>query len=310
MISSDFLTYKKNFILHLKIERRLSENTVKSYQNDLNRLYCFWSKIIDESPVPVELKQAIERYLVNLHYKKISRNTIARKLSCFKSFEKFLSTQGIMLNLDIKRPRLHQKLPIHLSIDELTYLLDKVTETELETRYPIRTKTIIELLYATGIRCSELVNIRLCDIDMINKTIRIKGKGDKERITLFGTKAKERIEAYLLHERPPTANAQENLLINYRGQGITTRSIQRIFVTLQKLIPTKRPLTPHKIRHSFATHLLSQGVDLRIVQELLGHKTIASTERYTHVSLEDLATTCESHHPVKNILKTKSSVPK
>lgn len=306
MISTDFLNHKENFIIHLEVERRLSENTFKSYQSDLNKLYAFWAKIIDENKKNIEIKHAIERYLVSLHYKKASRSTIARKISCFKSFEKYLLSSGIVLNLDIKRPRLHQKLPIHLSIDELTYLIDQLNKADLNTNYPIRTKIIIELLYATGIRCTELVNIRLCDIDMINKTIRIKGKGDKERLALFGSKAKECINDYLLNERPPVTNSQENLLVNYRGTGITSRSIQRIFATLQKILPAKKPLTPHKIRHSFATHLLCQGVDLRVVQELLGHKTITSTERYTHISLDNLATTCESRHPIKKLLKTNT----
>ena len=141
------------------------------------------------------------------------------------------------------------------------------------------------------------------DIDMINKTIRIRGKGNKERIVLFGNKAQERIKTYLEQERPTVLSGEEPLFTNYRGQKITSRSIQRLFLTLKKLLPQKRALTPHKIRHSFATHLLSQGVNLRTVQELLGHSSIASTERYTHVSLDDLSRTCEKKHPIKDLLK-------
>lgn len=305
MTINDFISYKDQFILHLQAERRFSEHTVKSYEGDLKQFHTFWLHLPTDKQKYVSFKTIIERYLVNLYYKKISRSTIARKLSCFKSFERFLNNRGITLSLELKRPRIAKKLPEYLSIDEISFLLDKVPDEALETRYPMRTRTILELLYATGIRCSELVNIRLRDIDMTNKTIRIHGKGKKERIVLFGTKAHERVQSYLLHERPYVKNSDEPLFTNYRAERITSRSIQRIFVTLKKLLPTKRALTPHKIRHSFATHLLSQEVGLRDIQELLGHCTITSTERYTHVSLDDLARSCEKYHPIKDLLKSE-----
>ncbi|HLW73162.1 MAG TPA: tyrosine-type recombinase/integrase, partial [Candidatus Babeliales bacterium] len=175
----------------------------------------------------------------------------------------------------------------------------------LPTRYPVRDKTIFELLYATGVRCSELVNICVEDVDMEAKTIRIFGKGKKERIVLFGLKACEKILEYYATERPEIHNQQEPLFLNYRYEKLTSRSVQRIIKMFRAFLPIERQLTPHKLRHSFATHLLNQGADLRAVQELLGHKTLATTEKYTHVSLENLSKLCEGVHPINAMINKK-----
>ncbi|EKD49103.1 MAG: hypothetical protein ACD_64C00001G0001, partial [uncultured bacterium] len=144
---------------------------------------------------------------------------------------------------------------------------------------------------------------RFKDINMQEKTVRIQGKGNKERMVLFGQKAKNKIQEYLLKERLPVEHHDQALFVNNRNQKLTTRSIQRIIEMFRTFLKIDKQLTPHKIRHSFATHLLNQGTDLRVVQELLGHKTIASTEKYTHVSLDDLTRMCNDIHPVKRMLK-------
>jgi integrase/recombinase XerC len=159
------------------------------------------------------------------------------------------------------------------------------------------------LLYATGVRCSELVNICIADIDMDGKAIRIMGKGKKERMVLFGLKALEKIQAYCKYERPVVEDQNEPLFMNYRYGKLTSRSVQRIIKMFRAFLPIDRQLTPHKLRHSFATHLLNQGADLRAVQELLGHKTLSSTEKYTHVSLENLAQLCDNIHPINGMIK-------
>ena len=272
------------FITHLEVERNLSGNTLRAYNSDLRQFILFWE---DQDRLKVQnngLRQVIERYLVSLFYKKIDKASITRKFSCFKSFEKFLKTYGIDLQLKLTRPRLDKKLPVYLSVDEIFHLLDNTTEEQLPTKRPKRDKAVFELLYATGIRCSELVSIRIGDIDMENKTIRISGKGSKERIVLFGDKAKNRILQYIEEERAHVFEPSEKLFINSRGIALTTRSIQRIIEMFRQFLKIDRPITPHKIRHSFATHMLNQGVDLRVVQELLGHKTLSSTEKYTHFS--------------------------
>lgn len=302
---NDFKNKKDEFMLYLKIERNLSVNTQRAYQSDLDQFFDFWCYLSSDDQNNLSLRQIIERYLMSLFYKKIDKSSIARKFSCFKSFEKFLHTQGIKLNLKLKRPRLDKKLPIYLTVDEIFFLLDSIKDEDLLTRHPIRDKAIFELLYATGIRCSELVNITIADIDMRNKTIRILGKGNKERIVLFGQKAQQKINDYLEKERALVKSPEEKLFLNYRYQTLTPRSVQRIVEHFRNFLKVPREITPHKIRHSFATHLLNQGADLRAIQELLGHKTLSSTEKYTHVSLEDLARLCDTIHPLKTGFKIK-----
>ncbi|HLE76534.1 MAG TPA: site-specific tyrosine recombinase/integron integrase [Candidatus Babeliales bacterium] len=304
MTIKEFLEKKETFLIYLEVERNLSAHTIRAYEGDLRAFIHFWqTKISQEEQEKLGLRQIMERYLVSLYYLKIDKRSIARKYSTFASFAKFLKTYGITIELDLKRPRITKKLPVFLSIDEIFYLLDSIKPEDLPSRSPIRDQSILELLYATGIRCSELVAIRFKDINMQEKTVRIQGKGNKERMVLFGQKAKNKIQEYLLKERLPVEHHDQALFVNNRNQKLTTRSIQRIIEMFRTFLKIDKQLTPHKIRHSFATHLLNQGTDLRVVQELLGHKTIASTEKYTHVSLDDLTRMCNDIHPVKRMLK-------
>ena len=306
MKKEEFEQHTDAFLLYLKAERNFSEHTLRAYYLDLQQFITFWEHMSAGDKKNLGLRQIIERYLIALFYKKISNSSIARKFSCFTSLERFLEKhRGVELNLRLKRPRIEKKLPVHFSIDELFHLLDSIKNEALPTKYPIRDKTIFELLYATGVRCSELVNISIADIDMQEKTIRILGKGKKERIVLFGDKAREKILEYYATERPEIHRQDEPLFMNYRYEKLTPRSVQRIVKMFRSFLPIDRPLTPHKLRHSFATHLLNQGADLRAVQELLGHKSVATTEKYTHVSLESLSKLCEGVHPINTMMKKK-----
>lgn len=300
---AEFLEKRDEFLLYLSVEKNLSEHTQRAYFSDLTQFIEFWKSLPTPDAQKLSCRQIVERFLVSLFYKKIDKSSIARKFSCFKSFEKFLRSQGIKLDLKLTRPRLEKKLPIYLSIDEIVHLLDEIPDNSLPTQRPLRDKAIFELMYATGIRCSELIGIHLQDIDMAQKTIHIIGKGNKERIVLFGSKASERLQTYLSGERPTSHSPQEKLFLNHHGGPLTSRSIQRIVAMFRPFLKNERRITPHKIRHSFATHLLNQGVDLRVIQELLGHKTVVSTERYTHVSLERLSTLCDTIHPINNMIK-------
>ena len=302
---NDLIERKKDFITYLKVEKNLSDHTIRAYESDLKQFFSFWENLDTSDKKQLSTRQIIERYLVNLFHKKIDKSTIARKFSCFKSFEKFLKSFGIELKLKLQRPRLDKKLPIYLSVDEVFYLLDTIPLDQLPTKKPGRDKAIFELLYATGMRCSELVSISFKDLDMANKTIRILGKGKKERIVLFGQKAHDQLTYYFIHERPKPGHHDEKIFLNNRDEALTTRTVQRIFEMFRAFLKFERPITPHKIRHSFATHLLNQGVDLRTVQELLGHKSLSSTEKYTHVSLEDLAKLCDTIHPMNDASKLK-----
>ncbi|HXW86360.1 MAG TPA: site-specific tyrosine recombinase/integron integrase [Candidatus Bathyarchaeia archaeon] len=292
----------EKFLLYLQAERNVTRNTYRAYMSDLNQLLTFWRDHYKSNEPSLSLRTIIERYLVTLFYKKMNKQTIARKCSCFTSFETFLKASGIETHLSLARPRVDKKLPMYLSMEEITHLLDNISNEELQSPFPLRDKAILELLYATGVRCSELITIRFCDIDMHEKVIRIYGKGRKERLVLFGQKAHEKIVAYLAHERARYQRHDEPLFLNYRHEPLTTRSVQRIIHSFRRFLKTNRPITPHKIRHTFATHLIKQGADLRTVQELLGHQTLASTEKYTHVSLEELIKTCETKHPINTLL--------
>lgn len=291
----------KEFLTHLDVEKNLSLHTQRAYESDLNQFCEFWSRIAKKESIPLTVQRVLERFFISLYHKKITNNSIARKISCFQSFEKFLLKQGISLKLHVTRPRIEKKLPIFLSVDEIFYLLDQITEEDFPSRKPYRDKAIFELLYATGMRCSELVAIKLMDIDFKEKTIRILGKGKKERFVLFGSKAQQRLESYLTIERTPTSNSDEYLFLNSRNEQLTPRSVQRIVALFRQFLKLNKAITPHKLRHSFATHLLNQGTDLRVVQELLGHATLASTEKYTHVSLERLSEICDSLHPIMTL---------
>ncbi|EKD23203.1 MAG: Tyrosine recombinase XerC, partial [uncultured bacterium] len=176
---------------------------------------------------------------------------------------------------------------------------------ELDTKWPHRDKAIFELIYATGIRCSELINISFEDIDFANKAIRIFGKGRKERFVLFGEKAHSKLLKYFEQERPKAKDQKEKIFLNYKNGYLTTRSIQRIFEMFRQFLKVDKKITPHKIRHSFATHMLNKGVDLRVIQELLGHKTLSSTEKYTHISLDKLSKICDNSHPIHNMMQNK-----
>lgn len=301
-----FIEKKLEFLVFLRVERNLSENTLRAYEGDLQQFAVFWDGLPGDDKKYLTCRQLFERYLVSLFYKKIDKSSIARKLSCFKSFERYVRGQGIHLGLKLTRPRLDKKLPIYLSVEEMNHLLDDVNMQELPTKFPYRDRAILEMLYATGVRCSELINIAIGHVDMTQRTIRVLGKGKKERIVLFGQKAYERLQEYLTHERPRFRNAADIVFLNYRYEKLTSRSVQRIIEMFRKQLKIERPITPHKIRHTFATHLLNKGVDLRVVQELLGHQTLSSTEKYTHVSLEELSKLCEEVHPAKDLLKQDS----
>lgn len=299
----EFKERVEHFLIHLEVEKNLAPNTIRSYAGDLHQFISFWSQMVPAQQKALTIRQIIERYLVSLFYKKMDKSSIARKFSCFKSFEKFLRAQGIILHLKLQRPRLDKKLPLYLSVEEINHLLDTVSMQDLPTKKPIRDTAIFELLYATGIRCSELTAIKIKDLDLLNKTIRIWGKGRKERIVLFGLKAQTKLQHYLTKERRATKSDLEPLFINSSNAPLTSRTIQRIIAMFRKFLTLDRRITPHKLRHSFATHLLNQGADLRMVQELLGHKTLSSTEKYTHVSLEELARMCNTIHPINTLKK-------
>lgn len=293
----EFSKHVDSFIAHLRVERNLSKHTCSSYAGDLRQFIQFWTNHTDKD---AGMHRMLERYLVSLFYKKIDSQSIARKFSCFRSLERYLWRYNVTLNLQLTRPKIKKKLPVCISQQQMSHLLNSISSADLSSRFPLRDKAILELLYATGIRCSEVIAIKHADIHMHEKTIRIRGKGKKERIVLFGNPAKEAIDEYILHERSLFPHADDTLFLNCHGQALTSRSIQRIIASFRPFLSNQQPLTPHKIRHSFATHLINQGANLRAIQELLGHERLSTTEKYTHVSLKELSSICKKIHPINN----------
>lgn len=300
----EFIRHKEQFLLHIDVERNLSKHTVNAYTTDFEQMVAFWQS----TPLLKEasLNQVLDRFFIHLFHKKVSSPSIARKISSFKSFEKFVEKKGIALDLQLARPRIEKKLPVYLSVDEMFKLLD-TDDYDLPTKYPLRDKAILEILYATGIRCTELVHIRMCDIRFDQKTILVRGKGNKERLVLFHETTKEKILAYMNVERNYVYNYNEYLFVNSNNEQLSTRTIQRIVKMFRSFLSIEKKITPHKIRHTFATHLLNQGADIRVLQELLGHKSLASTEKYTHVTTTQLKEVCNTLHPIHTMKKKHGS---
>lgn len=298
MVIEEFVQYMLQFIQYVRVEKGLAPNTVASYTLDLRQLQEFWQQLDTTLATATSLHTALDKYFMALYKNKCTNSTIARKVSCLRSFERYMERQGTTLNLQLARPRIEKRLPVFLTVEQMFNLLDKVQAADLPTQYPLRDIAILELLYATGIRVAELTQIRLCDIDMQNKTILIQGKGRQQRLALFGSKAAEKITLYLAQERPPIVDPQDPLFINNRHEQLSSRAVQRTVARFSAFLNIARPITPHKIRHTFATHLLAQGVDLRVVQELLGHRSLASTEKYTHVTSAQLQSLCNEVHPL------------
>lgn len=300
---AQFIEHSASFLRFLLVEKNLSEHTIRAYTIDLEQIATFWAARTKRDVLELPFDRMIEFFFISLYNNKKDKATIARKVSCIRSFVRYAREQGAEIALSVHRPRLDKKLPIYLTIEEISMLMDTIPLQKLETRLPFRDLAIFELLYATGIRCSELVKITFNDISFEERRIIITGKNKEQRFALFGSKAHERILHYLAKERISPKNSHDYLFLNSRYQQLTTRSIQRICQMFRMHLHIPKHLTPHKLRHSFATHLLHEGTDLRVIQELLGHKSLSSTERYTHVTNQELQTLCKTKHPFNDMKK-------
>jgi integrase/recombinase XerC len=285
------------FLSHLQLERNASPHTVSGYGRDLGQLADF----LEERGVGwTSLDNIILRgFLALLHEKRQKKTTIGRKLASMRSFFEFCVKKkwiGENPSRVLATPRPERKMPSFLSEDEITDLLDI---EESGKPLDLRDRAALELLYATGIRVSEMVGIRLEDISLEERLVRIRGKGKKERLVPFGRKAGKSLEEYI-GVRPLLlgGNIQENsLFLNYRGERLTPRSVERIVQKYIKRTAVNRRISPHSLRHSFASHLLGRGADLRVIQELLGHESLATTQKYTHLDLRQLLEVYKKSHP-------------
>lgn len=281
------------FLSYLKENRNYSDLTIKSYSIDLRE----FSDYINKDLTTVN-KSDVKKYLNYLFIKEDKNKTVSRKISTLKSFYKYLHTNNIIgINpvTNIKYPKKEKSLPKFLAYNELEIMID----VSKEGFCGVRNNLIIELMYATGVRVSELINIKLDDIDYYNKSIRILGKGSLERIVFYGDYVSELLILYINGQRKELLNGKQNnyLILNKNGDNITSRGIAKIIDNIIKQTSIKVKVSPHTLRHTFATHLLDNGCDLRSVQELLGHKNINTTEVYTHVTSERLKDVYFKSHP-------------
>ena len=280
--------YIKDFERYLKNERKYPENTITSYLNDLyNYKQYIHDKLLNYKIIN---KDEIREYLKYLDKEKKSKSSISRELSALRNFYTFLLHNNIVDNnpfKNIKNPKKDKKLPNFLQTDELQNIFDSI---DMSNTLGVRNRLIIELLYATGIRVSELTSLKLNDIDIHNKEIRITGKGNKERIVYFGDYAKKYLSLYINEARYELLNGNTNnyLLINNKGSELTSRGVELIVNEVVKKAALKHNISPHVLRHTFATDMLNNGADLKSVQELLGHESLSTTQIYTHITNERL----------------------
>ena len=316
MISPSLKNSVQSFLESLSAEKGYSANTCRAYSNDLKEFISFVSETGflrkagrkgSETPRADELNSLMIRGYLGVLHKKNKKTTVARKLSAIRSFFRYLVKNGVLPENPadlILTPKQDQTIPVYLPVDDMFRLLDSI---KADTLLGLRNRAIFETLYSSGIRVSELAGMNLADVDFSRRVIRVRGKGDRERIVPIGQKALNAIKAY--RERLTrkgdsriAGNGKDGadpIFLNKNYGRLSTRSIARILDQLIKEAGLSMPVSPHGLRHTFATHMLDAGADLRIVQELLGHKSLATTQKYTHVSIDRLMKTYDKAHPRK-----------
>jgi integrase/recombinase XerC len=312
--------YLRAFLEHLSLNRNASAHTVDAYQSDVSQFLGFAAgargcQPADLEPAHLDLAM-IRAFMAELYRLGHARSSVSRKLSALRAFGRYLRREGV-IDLDpatlAVAPAREHKVPAHLSVDEMSRLLEMPDDNEPLGR---RDRGILELFYASGLRLSELVQLDLDDVNLSARIVRVMGKGKKERLVPFNQTAKRAIAAWLkdraaLREaaigREPAAGGstgrrlgearREPLFVNFRGTRLTGRSVQRFVARYVAACSTRFGISPHALRHSFATHLLEHGADLRAIQELLGHVQLSTTQRYTHVNVAQLQLAYRKAHP-------------
>jgi integrase/recombinase XerC len=286
----------ERFLRHLDRERNASAHTVRAYGEDVTQFAGYLRDQVGREPRPQDADHlAVRGFLAALHDGGIRRVSAARKLAALRTFFRYLCREGVLERnpaAAILSPRLERRIPSHLEEDETTALLDVPGRDDAS----LRARAILELLYATGIRCAELVGLDLPEVDLDARMVRVLGKGRKERVVPFGSQAREAVLAYL-PARARATPASEALFVNRRGGRLTDRSVRSILATRVRQVALAKRISPHSLRHSFATHLLGRGADLRTIQELLGHASLSTTQRYTHVDTRLILQIYNKTHP-------------
>jgi len=284
-----------SFLSYIELEKEYSKNTVSSYKNDLDDFKEFLTKI-DEDPIEID-KKDIFNYLVFLSKKKLKPASLRRKISALRSFYKFLIREELIENdptIDLTLPKKDKVLPDVISVEEIEKLVNIIPEKGFKGK---RDRALIELLYSSGLRVSEIINLKINEIDLKNGYLKCFGKGSKERIVPFGSFAKDLLIEYI-EERDKNNINSDLLFVTKKGKKIVRQEINNILNRYAKKSKLKKKIHPHMLRHSFATHLLERGADLRSVQELLGHVDISTTQIYTHLTKEHLREVYMNSHPL------------
>ncbi len=302
------------FTRWLATEKGYSDHTVSGYQRDL-REFCSHLNRRDERSRPVKSEKIftpseitsghVRKFIVSLHGRN-SAATVARKISALRSFFRFAQRRKLLKSdplSGVTAPKVGRFIPVFLTVDETFALLEAPT---VKDTYALRDVAMLELLYSTGMRVSELVTRDLADLDFIEEVLTVRGKGDKERLVPVGSPAIEAVRGWLpqrlqlieLRAGRGRAVEKEALFLNGRGGRLTSRSVERLVKAYGERAGITQIVTPHALRHSFATHLLEMGADLRSVQELLGHASLSTTQRYTHLTLDHLADVYDKAHPL------------
>jgi integrase/recombinase XerC len=284
-----------DFLTHLENERKVSPHTLRSYLSDLEQFINF----LGTSDLAAVDHQTLRRFIAHLLQHKVKKVSVSRKLSAIRTFFRYLNRTGLLQNNParlVATPRREKRLPVVLTADDALRLMESpgsMKPADLES--VLRDRAVLETLYSTGIRAGELIGMDRADIDRHGSLVRIRGKGRKERIVPIGGKALEAIDVYLksLSQRAET----DAVFIGYSGKRLTARTVQRILENHRKQLGLQQKASPHTLRHSFATHMLESGADLRAIQELLGHASLSTTQRYTHVNLQSLMEVYDKAHP-------------
>lgn len=289
------------FIESLNVEKGFSRHTCRAYRNDLDQFFQYLVDTFGKEPKTGETivdGLVIRSYLGGLH-KRCKRSTIARKLSSLRSFFRYLVKRGVLASNPaeaVLTPKRGQPVPNYLPVDDVFRILDGLKGDSV---LALRNRAILETLYSTGVRVGELVGADTDDVDFAKGLLRVWGKGGKERLVPVGNKALDRLKAYLAaRDRKGVAHeSAAPLFMNRLGGRLSARSVARLVDKVNRELGVMRPISPHGFRHTFATHMLDGGADLRIVQELLGHASLSTTQRYTHVSMDRLMEVYDKAHP-------------
>lgn len=302
-IMSESKQYMKLFLSYLEVEKNFSQHTIRAYCADITA-FLLW---LGDKPVDEIKYQNIKEYLLFIYKFNYSKTTLARKISAIRTFYKYLFREKITDSnpvVGVNSPKRQRKLPDVLSELEISQILNTV---DISTPAGFRNRTILELLYATGMRISELCSLTFKNLNLDNDEIKVFGKGQKERIVLISKRAKDFLLDYLKTARqlvakgfPVSCNPDSYVFINNTGYKLQPQTVRTFLKKIIDIIDLPKNVTPHKFRHSFATKMLDNGADLRIVQELLGHASITNTQIYTHVTTQKLQQTYQLSHPRAN----------